>query len=74
MTEALRVADQYKVAAITNRRINHADYWSVLQPSLVSSRLKVEEIGKSMMGRQLRSHHVRQWPDEGVALVADAWR
>src|SRR4051812_1031274 len=55
VTEALRIADQYKVTAITSRRINHADYWSVLQPSLVSSRLRVEEIGKSMMGRPLRA-------------------
>jgi len=55
VAEALRIADQYKVAAITSRRINHADYWSLLQPSLVSPRLKVDEIGKSMMGRPLRA-------------------
>ena len=55
MADALRIADQYRAAAITNRRIPHADYWSVLQPSLVSPRLKVEEIGKSMMGRPIRS-------------------
>ena len=55
MTDALRIADQYRVAAIANRRINHADYWSVLQPSLVSPRLHVEVVGKSMMGRELRA-------------------
>jgi hypothetical protein len=55
MVEGLRIADQYKVAAITSRRINHTDYWSVLQPSLVSQRVKVEDIGKSMMGRPLRA-------------------
>ena len=55
MVDGLRIADQYKVAAITSRRINHTDYWSVLQPSLVSQRLKVEDIGKSMMGRPLRA-------------------
>src|SRR5688572_23712144 len=55
MTEALRVADQYRVTAIANRRIPHADYWSTLQPSLVSPRLKVDEIGKSMMGRPIRA-------------------
>jgi hypothetical protein len=55
MTDALRLADRYKVSAITSRRINHADYWSVLQPSLVSPRLRVESIGKSMMGRDLRA-------------------
>jgi hypothetical protein len=55
MTDALRLADKYKVAAITSRRINHADYWSVLQPSLVSPRLRVDIVGKSMMGRDLRA-------------------
>jgi len=55
MTDALRVADRYKVAAIVSRRISHADYWSALQSSLVSQRLKVDVIGRSMMGRELRS-------------------
>src|SRR5262245_22534344 len=55
MTDALRIADQYRVAAIVTRRIPHAQYWAALQPSLVSPRLKVEEIGKSMMGREIRS-------------------
>jgi len=55
MADALRIADGHRVASITNRRISHADYWSALQPSLVSQRLKVEEIGRSLMGRPLRS-------------------
>ena len=55
MTDALRIADRYKVAAITSRRIPHGDYWGTLQPSLVSPRLKVDEIGKSMMGRPIRA-------------------
>ena len=55
MTEALRIADQYRVAAIASRRIPHADYWSTLQPSLVSPRLKVEVVGRSMLGRDIRA-------------------
>ena len=55
MSDALRLADRYHVAAITNRRIKHDEYWSVLQPSLVSPRLHVEVVGKSMMGRDIRS-------------------
>ena len=55
MSDALRIADRYRVAAITTRRINHADYWSALQPSLVSRRLRVEEIGRSLMGRPIRA-------------------
>jgi hypothetical protein len=55
MTDALRLADRHRVAAIVTRRIPHADYWRAVQPSLVSPRLKVEEIGKSMLGRELRA-------------------
>jgi hypothetical protein len=55
MTDALKIADRYRVEAISNRRINHAEYWSVLQPSLVSPRVHVEIIGKSMLGRDLRA-------------------
>src|SRR5688500_18130934 len=55
MSDALRIADRYRVAAITTRRINHADYWSALQPSLVPRRLRVEEIGRSLMGRPIRA-------------------
>ena len=55
MADALRIADGHRVAAITARRINHADYWNALQPSLTSQRLRVEEIGRSLMGRPLRS-------------------
>jgi hypothetical protein len=55
MTDALGVADRYRVSAIANRRITHTDYWSALQPILVSPRLGVEIVGRSMMGRELRS-------------------
>ena len=48
MTDALRVADRYRVAAIVTRRITHADYWSALQPSLVQragrSAMSLEEL------------------------------
>jgi len=55
MADALTIAERYRVTAITTRRINHTDYWSALQPSLVSQRLRVEEIGRSLMGRPLRA-------------------
>ena len=74
MTDALRIADQYRVAAITNRRINHADYWSVLQPSLVSPRLHVEVDREVDDGARAARDHVRNGSDEGAALVADARR
>lgn len=55
MTDALRIADRFRVAAIDNRRIPHADYWRAIQPSLSSPRFRVEPIGKSMLGRDLKS-------------------
>lgn len=55
MSDMLRIADRYRVAAITTRRITHADYWRALQPSLASPRLRVEQVGRSMQGRELRT-------------------
>jgi hypothetical protein len=55
MAEALRVADQHRVVAIANRRITHADYWRAIGPSLQSPRLRVEDVGRSMHGRELRT-------------------
>jgi hypothetical protein len=55
MADALQIADRHRVAAITQRRIPHAEYWRVVQPMLASPRLRVEEIGRSMLGRELRS-------------------
>ena len=55
MTDALRLADRYRVAAITQRRIPHAEYWRVVQPMLASPRLRVEEVGRSLLGREIRS-------------------
>ena len=51
----LRVAGQYRVAAITTRRFTHEAYWQAVQPSMASGALRVEEIGRSMQGRAIRS-------------------
>ena len=51
----LRVAGRYRVAAITARRFTHEAYWQAVQPSLASGALRVEEIGRSMQGRAIRS-------------------
>jgi len=55
MAEGLRIADRHRVTALDERRFNHADYWRALAPSLRSSRLRVEEIGRSMQGREIRA-------------------
>ncbi|MEO7520318.1 MAG: M14 family zinc carboxypeptidase, partial [Gemmatimonas sp.] len=55
MVDALRLVDRHRVAAITHRRGTHAEYWEAIKPSLQSSRLRVEEVGRSMHGRELRT-------------------
>ena len=55
MSAALRIVDRYRVAAITHRRLTHANYWGAVAPSLASPRLRAEEVGRSMHGRELRT-------------------
>lgn len=55
LAEGLRIADQYRVGAITTRRTTHAEFWAAVAPSLESPRLRVEEVGRSMQGRALRT-------------------
>src|SRR5688572_15045952 len=55
MAEGLRIADRYRVLAITERRTTQAEYWKAIAPSLSSPRLVVEEVGRSMQGRELRT-------------------
>ncbi len=55
MTDALRVVDRHKVAAIASRRTTHADYWQSIDRFVRSSRLRVQEVGRSLQGRELRT-------------------
>ena len=55
MEEMLRVADRYRNPAIASRRITHDEYWKALASTLSSPRLRVEEVGRSMHGRELRT-------------------
>ena len=51
----MRVAEQYRVAAITTRRFTHEAFWQAIQPSMASTAFRVDEIGRSMQGRAIRS-------------------
>lgn len=51
----LRIAQRYRVAAITTRKFSHAEYWAALAPSLASPELRTDSIGRSMLGRALRT-------------------
>jgi hypothetical protein len=51
----LRVAEQYRVAAITTRRFTHETFWRAVEPSISSGALRSEEVGRSLQGRPIRS-------------------
>src|SRR5687768_16306171 len=51
----LRVAERYRVAAITGRRFTHEAYWRAIEPSISSGAFQSEEIGRSFQGRPIRS-------------------
>jgi hypothetical protein len=51
----LRIAEQYRVGAISTRRFTHETFWRAVEPSISSSALRTEEIGRSILGRTIRS-------------------
>jgi len=53
--ERLAIAEKHKVAAITQRRFTHAQFWAAVAPSLKSPRLAMAEVGRSMQKRALRT-------------------
>ena len=55
MSHGLRVAEQYRVAAITGRRFSQEVYWRAIQPSISSGGLRTDEVGRSLQGRPIRS-------------------
>ncbi len=55
VAHGLRIAEQFRVAAITSRRFTHETYWQAIQPSISSGSLRIDEIGRSLQGRPIRS-------------------
>jgi hypothetical protein len=55
VAHGLRVADEYRVAAIISRRFTQEAYWQAIAPSVSSGALRSEEIGRSLQGRIIRS-------------------
>jgi hypothetical protein len=51
----LRIAQQYRVAAIDSRRFTHAELWRAIAPSTGSAALTTETIGRSILGREIRA-------------------
>lgn len=55
IAEVLRIADTHKNTALTRRRFTHTEFWRAIQPSLSSPRLQLEAVGRSLLGRELRT-------------------
>jgi len=51
----LSIAERYRVDAIRARRFTHAEFWRAVSRSASRSGLRTEEIGRSMLGREIRS-------------------
>src|SRR5688572_3687758 len=55
VAHGLRIAERYRVEAITTRRFTHEVFWRAIAPSLSSEALRSEEIGRSLQGRAIQS-------------------
>jgi hypothetical protein len=51
----LDIAEQYRVDALDERRFTHEQFWEAVQPSLESDALRVNDIGRSIQGREIRA-------------------
>jgi hypothetical protein len=55
MDEGLRIAERHRVAAIANRRFTHEILWRALEPVVRDPTFRVAEIGRSVLGREIRA-------------------
>ena len=55
LARGLRIAERFKVAAITERRFTHEQFWRAVGPSTSSAALRTEDVGRSILGRPIRS-------------------
>jgi hypothetical protein len=53
--EALGLVERHRNPAITERRFTHAQLWASLEPTLRSPALRVDTIGRSVLGREIRA-------------------
>lgn len=50
-----RIAERFKIGAISSRRFTHAEFWDAVNPVLAPGMLRSTEFGKSLQGRSLRA-------------------
>ncbi len=58
----IRIADRYRVAAITSRRFTHAELWRAIGPSVGTAPFRVEAAGRSIQGREIRAVRFGEGP------------
>ena len=62
LKSGLRLAERYRVAAISERRFTHDVFWRAVEPSVRSPVLRTEQVGASLLGRPIRSVTFGQGP------------
>ena len=55
LTRGLRIADSYRVAAITTRRFTHDAFWQAVAPFTGTADFRTTGMGRSLQGRSLRA-------------------
>jgi hypothetical protein len=55
MGVGLRIAADYREPAITTRRFTHDQFWNAVLPVVTHAGFRVEEVGRSLHGRALRT-------------------
>ncbi|HUF27690.1 MAG TPA: M14 family zinc carboxypeptidase [Gemmatimonadaceae bacterium] len=55
LAEGLRIAERHRAGAIDSRRFTHETLWRAIEPSLREGAFRVEEIGRSVQGREIRA-------------------
>ena len=55
MGDGLRIAADYREPTITTRRFTHAQFWDAVLPLVTNAGFAVQEVGRSVEGRALRT-------------------
>ena len=55
LQQGLAIAAHHRVAAITERRFTQQQFWTAIEPSLRSPKVRVTEVGRSIQGRPIRA-------------------
>ncbi len=62
LANGLRIADRYRVEAIGARRFTQAELWRAIGPAVGMAPFRTEEIGRSILGREIRAVHFGEGP------------